>query len=411
MPGLLLSAYQKFYSALNNLDKFNKENNFFDNISCLDTFFSEFRNITFVMQKSLAHTEYISAYARNRDRYLADSIWFVRKRNETTKEQPFQLIKQVEITLYYPNKGITLYSEIFSVDNNVEMSTLIEKFKRLFMNIDPFEVFFSAEFTFYEKDSQEDLFNKLIYGIQLMKDFLKSMKDEINEHCDLSEELIQKIDKLVFSQLPRDMLLISDYVYHPYKEEFERAGRVSLILMGQRKTINRTPLTSLKKGLFGNLGGDYFHKFVVMHAILQNVNLLPTMMVVFKDNTFELDAFNADIKTTIYRKINEVAKRIIEEDIAEFYYMQTYVACPYLLDNIKMKYQERLSLSENKYLTFMKVDCSLHEEEYIFDGANLSIMEYIIYQIKSGRKNTLSLGKTNMFPIVEAFRKRRDEYN
>ncbi|MFW6677036.1 hypothetical protein ACOAOT_05180 [Lacrimispora sp. AGF001] len=24
MPGLLLSAYQKFYSALNNLDKFNK---------------------------------------------------------------------------------------------------------------------------------------------------------------------------------------------------------------------------------------------------------------------------------------------------------------------------------------------------------------------------------------------------
>lgn len=240
MPGLLLSAYQRFYSALNNLDKINKENNFFDNISCLDTFFSEFRNITFVMQKSLAHTEYISAYARNRDRYLADSIWFVRKRNETTKEQPFQLIKQVEITLYYPNKGITLYSEIFSVDNDVEMSTLIEKFKRLFMNIDPFEVFFSAEFTFYEKDSQEDLFNKLIYG-------------EINEHCDLSEELIQKIDKLVFSQLPRDMLLISDYVYHPYKEEFERAGRVSLILMGQRKTINRTPLTSLKKGLFGIL--------------------------------------------------------------------------------------------------------------------------------------------------------------
>jgi hypothetical protein len=121
--------------------------------------------------------------------------------------------------------------------------------------------------------------------------------------------------------------------------------------------------------------------------------------------------FNTDIKTTIYRKINEVAKRILEEDITEFYYMQTYVACPYSLDNIKMKSQERLSLSENEYLAFMKVDFSLHEEEYIFDGANLNNMEYIIYQIKSGRKNTLSIGKTNMLPIVEAFKKRRDEYD
>lgn len=411
MPGLLFPAHQKFYSALSNLDKFNKENNFFDNISCLDTFFSEFRNITFVMQKSLAHTEYTSVYTRNRDKFLSDSIWFVRKRNETTKEQPFQLIKQIEITLYYPDKGITFYSEKFSVDNDVEMSTLIEKFRRLFININPFEVFFSAEFTFYEKGSQEDLFNKLIHGIKSMKDFLKSMKEEINEHCDLSEELIQKIDKLVFSQLPRDMVLISDYVYYPEKEEFERARRVSLILMGQNKAINRTPLASFNKGFFGNLGGDYFQKFVVMHAMLQNVNLIPTMMVVFKDNTFELDAFNADIKTTIYRKINEVAKRIIEEGIKEFYYMQPYVACPYSLDNIKMKSQERLSLSENEYLTFMKVDCLLNTEEYIFDGANLCNVEYIAYQIKKGRKNTLSLGKTNMFPIVEAFKKRRNLYN
>lgn len=175
MPGLLFPAYQKFYSALSNLDKFNKENNFFDNISSLDTFFSEFRNITFVMQKSLAHTEYTSVYTRNRDKFLSDSIWFVRKRNETTKEQPFQLIKQIEITLYYPDKGITFYSEKFSVDNDVEMSTLIEKFRRLFININPFEVFFSAELTFYEKGSQEDLFNKLIHGIKSIKDFLKSM--------------------------------------------------------------------------------------------------------------------------------------------------------------------------------------------------------------------------------------------
>ena len=54
MASLLYPAMQKFYSALNSLDKFGKEKNFFENISSLDTFFSEYRNITFVLQKSLA---------------------------------------------------------------------------------------------------------------------------------------------------------------------------------------------------------------------------------------------------------------------------------------------------------------------------------------------------------------------
>lgn len=39
MESLLYPAYQKFYSSLKNLENFNKGNNFFENISCLDNFF------------------------------------------------------------------------------------------------------------------------------------------------------------------------------------------------------------------------------------------------------------------------------------------------------------------------------------------------------------------------------------
>lgn len=88
---LLYPAFQKFYSALNSLNRFSKEKNFFDNISSLDTFFSEFRNVTFVLQKSLANTQYISVYEKNRDKYLSEFRWFVEKRNEITKEHPFRL--------------------------------------------------------------------------------------------------------------------------------------------------------------------------------------------------------------------------------------------------------------------------------------------------------------------------------
>ncbi len=43
---------QKFYSALKNIEEFSISNDLFDNVSLLDNFFSEFRNITFIAQKS-----------------------------------------------------------------------------------------------------------------------------------------------------------------------------------------------------------------------------------------------------------------------------------------------------------------------------------------------------------------------
>lgn len=68
MPGILFSPFQKFYSALSCLERFNKEKDFFENISSIDGFFSEFRNVTFVLQKSIAHTEYVSLYEENREK-------------------------------------------------------------------------------------------------------------------------------------------------------------------------------------------------------------------------------------------------------------------------------------------------------------------------------------------------------
>ena len=48
------NALQKFYSAMKNLKDFSINNDIIDNISSIDCFFSEFRNITFVMQKDFA---------------------------------------------------------------------------------------------------------------------------------------------------------------------------------------------------------------------------------------------------------------------------------------------------------------------------------------------------------------------
>lgn len=55
-------AFQKFYNALSSLERFDKNKDFFENISSLDNFFTEYRNITFVLQKAISKTSYDVKY-------------------------------------------------------------------------------------------------------------------------------------------------------------------------------------------------------------------------------------------------------------------------------------------------------------------------------------------------------------
>ena len=76
---LLLSAYQKLYAALASLERFGKGQDLYDNIACIDNFLSEYRNVTFVLQKSLAHTDYLLLYENLRDKYLRNATRYLKK--------------------------------------------------------------------------------------------------------------------------------------------------------------------------------------------------------------------------------------------------------------------------------------------------------------------------------------------
>ena len=128
---------------------------------------------------------------------------------------------------------------------------------------------------------------------------------------------------------------------------------------------------------------------------------MPTLMTVYNDQTFSLDSFTADIKTIFYRKLNETAQRILREDVKEVYFMMVYVS-------VSAKYMdkpsvERMAHKEEEFLTFMKVDCDLNEEEYIFEGNLLNDPQYIIATVLRGKKTRLDFGINNMRPIIEAF--------
>ena len=129
---------------------------------------------------------------------------------------------------------------------------------------------------------------------------------------------------------------------------------------------------------------------------------MPTIMTVYSDKTFSLDSFTADIKTIFYRKLNETAQRIIEEDITEVYFMMVYVFVSQKFLDIPST--ERTPYIENEFLTFMKVDYNLNEEEYVFDGKLLNNKQYIAQTVLHGKKSKLEFGINNMRPIIEAFK-------
>ena len=400
MPGLLYPAYQKFYSAINCLERFRKEKDFFENISCLDTFFSEYRSITLVMQKSLAHTPYIDTYKNLVATGCLDP-WLNTQRVKSVHTHPVEFTKKVDISIYFPDRGIDLLSESFSVEDDVPLSSLNANLKAVFARINPIEVFFSAKCSFPEKDTGEDVLKKALSGLVSMQDFMEKMHSAVGEDCSLCNQLRDRILHSSILHTPLDFITVDDYVYYPEKDEFERGGRLSSML-GGGMVPPRSPLKNMNR-IPSIREDDFFQKFVVMNIILGTTDLMPTFMVVYKDDTFQLISFHADVKTTFYRKINEVAATIMADDVQEVYYMMTYVLCDYTEENMHRSSKERMSLGTEDFLTFMKVDAALNEEEYFFVSAVVNDHEQLAKHLIKGPSQKLNLGATNMQPIISAF--------
>jgi hypothetical protein len=372
--GLLYPALHKFYSALSSLEKFKKGSNFFDNISHLDNFFSEYRNITFVLQKSLAKTEFRVVYEKLRDKYLINDVgkWFLGKRNSIVKEQPFDLEKRIVIRIYSGKDIYSLPEFIFTIENDVDYSTIIQSLRKTFLNSGHIEVFFSAEFIFYERGHTQDLYDNFILGITQMKLLLSNMQKELNEDCSLSKELERKIEGLNFYRIPKDFLFVDDYVFNCKYESFNKASRAA---MGFDNKNPRSPIENLDKF---SPDGDIFHKFELMHLVIFQMQkkLMPTCMIVFSDNTFELNSFESSIKTTVYRKFNEIAKRIEKDNIINIFFVtEMYTYNINEIENLDSR--ERIKYAKSELLTFFMIDNQLSIKSRSYDTDKIHDFKYI----------------------------------
>lgn len=402
--GLLYPALHKFYNALSSLDKFDKGTNFFDNISYLDSFFSEYRNITFVLQNSVAHTQFKAIYEELRDKYLLGDAcrWFIGKRNEVVKQQPFDLEKGILINIYSEQETIVLPEKKFTIDNDVGYSTIIESLKKMFFDIQQVEVMFSAEFKFYERGHHEDLYDNIMSGINQMKLFMAAMRTALNEDCKLSDELAKRIERLKFYKGPKNFLFIDDYIFYCKRNVFEKSDRIELLIDSGHPRVSSE---NFKKTYPGD---DLFQKFQLLHLIIFQMQktLLPTCLLYFNDETIQLLSFGGSIKTTIYRKFHEVAKRIKTEGIISV----LFVTEMYVFEENDvhgMDSRERIKHARKESLSFYILDKNLMMKRRSYDTSRIDDFEYVgSVMFKNSDNFTLP---SFYSPVIQEFSKMRQD--
>jgi len=141
----------------------------------------------------------------------------------------------------------------------------------------------------------------------------------------------------------------------------------------------------------------------MMNVSIGTTDLMPTIMNVYTDDTFSFNTFHSNLKTVMYRKINETAELVRSGTVKEVYVMMTYLY--YEID--QSNYHERTSRERQnnatvEYLTFMKIDSDLNQQECVFEGTYIQDPKYIVDQFNN-IKNKLDLGIKNMMPIIQAF--------
>lgn len=394
---ILSPALQKFYSALKSLDEFGKNGDFFDDVSNLDKFFSEFRNITFVMQKSLKTDENKEIYTKLRDTILSgDTLkWFVNSRNKTTKEKPFELKKELAIDLYLPNGLYSLKDPRLVVDVDKSFSEALNYIRFLcFEQLKLVEVFFTSRIAFREANDSVDLYPKIRDGIAQMNHFLGEMEKHFPCDCELCCALKEKIELLLRNIQFKELNFTSDYTLELGKEAVEGEKVAMCFSMDGSKF---TPFSELRASLDNPIYGEskgclqqLFLRFASMHTVIfqmQEHSIMPVFMLVYSDQTYRMIPFASTTKATFYRTTLEViGLPDFDEVSAVFYCGEYYLYDVAQFEEINNKpYSDRIQSAKKEILSFVMIAKGAGEMDINLDESRIEDMQYISEQFRQAK--------------------------
>lgn len=399
---LIYPIIQKFYNSLSYLVTINPNNYIFENIPKIDAFLQEFRNITFVMQKQFNTSELKQFYETKKEEYLLNDKmrWFIDTRNTVTKEHPFKLKKAISLKIYTASNNFDEFGTLLTIDRDKNLSELLKEINGILEKYykNRLEVFFSIFILFIENEKEVDVFNRIIFGIKTMWEFISDISKSYQCNCKKCEIIMERIiDSINKIQINHHMIFLQDC--HYYKGTIQVGSRINGHGMNEgvydKNKLRFSLATS--PGFGEEVCNDdllLLKRWAVNHIIILEAqqeksrkehNILATFCLVFEDNTAEFtEMFGGTLKTTYYRMVNEIAARVRAEKIRAVLYVCEIVSysSEHYLATLTKSANERQQEAQGTVLYNLIVSKKLDKIMGIgIDYAKLSNREYLVNQL------------------------------
>lgn len=360
---ILLPFLQKVYSAFKHLEHFSLSNDFFDNISDLDSFFSEYRSSTLVLQKSLGSQDN-PIYQKNLNEYILKdknlSKWMNDKRVDAVHLHPIVLYKHLSVTAYSAISSEIILEKEYTVEFDEPFDIVKTELVDIFPKLNSVEVNFSARYVFTEEDKNVDIVQVMQSAITNMMYFMHAMLKDFDVSEALSLGLANRIVDLSQSIRAKPFSLVRDYYYLVEEQKIE-SGKI----LEPNFPLVHIPISKFL-GVANKKSKDtYFETFVSLHATIyrkQQGHIMTTFFVKYADDTIIIISFDASLRTTFYRKINEVAMMISNEDVDSVYLVTEFIGYKSVqigkeLDElINTPYSLRRENAKETMLAFFQID-------------------------------------------------------
>ena len=377
---IFIPFFQKVYSALKHLNDFSISNDFYDNISNFDGFFSEYRSATLVLQKALGGNDN-PIYQKNLKDYLLKdeqlSKWMNDKRIDSVHKQSFNLHKHLLILAYSAISSEIILEKEYTIEYDESFEKLQNKLVGELEKINSVEVNFSLMYSFTEGDKKVDVFELSMKAINAMVNFMIAMYRDLKISDETCTTLLQKNIELAQSIASKAFTFVRDYCYLPKEHQF-----IGGELLESNIPYRKIPIVKIYESLgLKRQENDDFSLFVSMHSrlyLMQDRHIMPTFFIKYIDDTVAVVSFDASLRTTFYRKLNEIAIRVKNEDVKTVYYVGEFISYGSASSVEEMKvlmdlpHIERRKKAQKSALAFYQISknevkCILAEDKQIND--------------------------------------------
>lgn len=410
----LLPALQKFYNALKHLEQFSLENNFFDNISSLDVFLSEYRSTTLVLQESLRGNQ-DPVYIKNRNGILLKdervAEWLNDQRVNVIHRHPFSLKKIVRVVIYNWGRSFEFKRFEQTIEDDNPIGDYLQMIRNTLLSIATPEINFSAQFLFVdEKDAKEiNIFDLIESGVTSMWMFLHAMKSDLHEHNDVVNGLMCTIDEIYLRKPQRWMTDAVDYCYYRSTDSFERGESMAMLIPDARVSVS---LFIDKVKEYNAPVYNFFDAFIWLHSwiyIQQKHDIMNTFFVEYSDGTYLTIPFIASIRTTMYRFINKIAQLVSDNEITNVFLVTEMVGYEPVSQNmnqfLQLNYRERERFWTKNFLAFFKVNSTGEEFSLMIDSDDLIDRLSVSVAMGKAKDNGIEAAPSVMLaPIVKSFK-------